>query len=189
MVLKTFSINVLLLVSLQSCHKDGTCGIGKRVDFRGVKFDFPIKALTVMNAKHGTIHYYRGDLIRIDSILPGTTSSWYMEHADNEYESHDSSNFLRTAQIYGVTFLLNSEIKRKDQEILAEIQTKYPGNYKHIYQNGNEYYLNHQECLSILFTRELYDEGRIPAISFLYGLSEKQEQYYANQIGNNSHFD
>jgi hypothetical protein len=64
-----------------------------------------------------------------------------------------------------------------------------PREYRNVATYGNQYYWNHQKCMSVIYQRDPYSSGAIPVVSFLYGLSEIEEQCYANEMGNKKYFD
>ncbi len=185
--MKHFILILLLTVMLCCREKHGTCEQVEKVSFRGLNFQFPIKAYDAMKFSGRSTYY--GTVIQTDSIIKNTSARWYTSWYDNEYKTKDTVNYLKDAFVYAVTFHLFGESKRSNEDILKELKKAFPGDYQYIDKYASQYYITRKNCMTVIFRRDAYDEGGVPAISFCYGLSEQEGYYFGHSTGNIWYYD
>ncbi|WP_138479685.1 hypothetical protein [Dyadobacter bucti] len=181
--------HILIALSLfflfSSCSQLGTCDQKEAVSFRGVKFEFPIRAYDVIKNSKNPI-YRKSRWIHTDSIAANTSAIWFFDWPDNDRERRGSLDYLKGVAVYGVTFFLHDKELASDEEIVKELQKWYPGNYECVELNGMHYYILNKGCLKIIYnwasTYAKYSNWS-PAISFCYGLSDSEYSAYAHHIG------
>ncbi len=184
--MKNLIILLAATILFTSCRPDerhGTCEQVEKVSFRGLNFQFPIKADDALKFSDKTD--FNSGWVRTDSILKNTSAKWYTVWHENAYKSNDTLNYLKDALIHSVSFTLFGDQHRSDKEILEELKKEFPGDYQYVFEYESSHYICRSNCLTIIFRRDLPDERMfVPVISFCYGLSEQEARYFGHSTGN-----
>ncbi|MCF2495606.1 hypothetical protein [Dyadobacter chenhuakuii] len=143
-----------------------------KVNFRGIKFQFPIRVHGVL--KTPTSGFSRNYMwLQTASIgCKNISAKWFFDFGNHWKKPNEISDELKQTLTYGVAFELHEDSCKMDQEIVAEIQNLYPGNYKYVENHGNESYIWERDCLTI-FVKRAYQYPAvysIPEVSFCYSL-------------------
>ncbi|QRR02615.1 hypothetical protein [Dyadobacter sandarakinus] len=124
--------------------------------------------------------------IETDSIGNRNISGKWFFDRDSEWNiKQELSSEVKDKLIYGVAFELHEDSCKTDQEIVAEIQEMYPGNYTYTVEWGYKYYVWERDCLTI-FVKRIYDDpegNSIPEVSFCYGISSSEASTYGKYTG------
>ena len=83
-----------ILMQFSSCSQLGTCDQKEAVSFRGVKFEFPIRAYDVIKNSKNPI-YRKSRWIHTDSIAANTSAIWFFDWPDNDRERRGSLDYLK----------------------------------------------------------------------------------------------
>ena len=185
-VLYTTAVLVIIHILLTGNRKiDGTCDQISRVSFRGVNFQFPLKVGSVIKVPASHISHFHSQL-QTDCINEEDISAkWFFEWNYGMGSPDEITDTVKNLLVYGVAFELHEDSCKTDQEIVAEIQSMYPGNYSCIEKWGMTYYKWERDCLTI-FVKRTYqypDTYSVPEISFCYGLDESQKEIYGLYTG------
>ncbi|MCF2489702.1 hypothetical protein [Dyadobacter sp. CY347] len=191
-ILLVFLMTVILILYLATkpWRTDGTCDQVAKVEFRGVNFQFPLKIKSALNPK---IHAFvrNSSWLQTDYFGSNQISTKWFFNWDNDWNGHQEINdALKEKRIYGVAFELHKDSCKTDQEIVAEIQKIYPGNYRYVENHGNTSYIWERDCLTVFVKRANQYPAKysIPEISFCYGLDDDQIKIYATYTGYINHY-
>ena len=184
-------IKLTLAFFLTSCglqKKSGVCENAERVNFRGLKFSFPLRGDEVNEIAFGNISYVPSKIKSEPLITKKDTIYWYFDHNYHKTSFWDTTAYLKESIIYGVTIRLYGEDAKRDQEFIDELQKYYPGEYVYHKSPHLSYYILSKGCLKVIYRRIMtYNSFRkivgTPSISFCYGLTENQAENYANSPG------
>ncbi|MCF0038497.1 hypothetical protein [Dyadobacter fanqingshengii] len=175
----------ILYLSFQNKMDDKKYEEDAKVNFRGIKFQFPMRVHGVLKTPmSGFSRNYMW--LQTDSIgCKNISAKWFFDF-DNQWKKPDEiSDELKQTLTYGVAFELHEDSCKTDQEIVAEIQNLYPGNYKYVENHGNASYIWERAPLTIFVKRAYqYPAGySIPEVSFCYSLDDEQKEIYATYTG------
>ena len=173
-------------LQLSSCSHRGSCEHAEDISFRNVRFKFPLSARDVLTNYKKHI-YTRAPWIVTHYIAKNTSAIWFFDWPDWAREPRGSLEYLKDARMYGVTFLLLDKEFASDEEIVKGLQKIYPGNYECVEWYGMHYYILDKGCIKIIYNwASTYgkDSKWCPAISFVYGLNDREASAYGHNIGN-----
>lgn len=184
------AVILILYLATKPWRTDGTCDQVAKVNFRGINFQFPLKIKSVLNPKiHGferNSSWLQTDYFGNNQILTKWFFNW-----DNDWNGQQEiSDALKEKRIYGVAFELHKDSCKTDQEIIAEIEKIYPGNYRFFEDHENTAYIWERDCLTIFVKRANQYPAKysVPEVSFCYGLDDEQINIYAAYTGYINHY-
>jgi len=176
---------LILYLLTEPWREDGTCDQRAKVSFRGINFQFPLKVGGVLKVPMRGFSRYNTQL-QTDCINGEDISAkWFFEWDYGLSRAEGITDTVKKQLVYGVAFELHEDSCKTDQEIVAEIQNIYPGNYSYVEKSGMRYYKFERDCLTI-FVKRTYqypDPYSIPEVSFCYGLDESQASIYGLYTG------
>ncbi|QRR02616.1 hypothetical protein [Dyadobacter sandarakinus] len=178
-------VSFILFLSFQDWEDDESCGEVTKLSYRGIYFQFPMRVSSALKApmKQFSTNYM---WLQTDSLGGKNFSAkWFFDY-DNEWtKPAQLSDKVKRKPVYGVAFELYGDSCKTDQEIVAEIQKLYPGNYRYFENQGHSAYIWERDCLTI-FVKKAYQYPAgysIPEVSFCYLLDESQKEIFATYTG------
>ena len=186
-----------MLIFLAACglNEEYSCENTEQVKFRNLKFSFPLTGDKVNQIASGNnITFMQGWIKTEPLINKHDKIYWYFNFNKNKNSLTDSAAYLKSCFIYGVTIRLNGEHGKTDEEVINELKQNYPGDYVYHKNVDTPYYILSKGCLKIIYRRILTNNYfgeylSTPSVSFCYGLTEDQGDYYASSPGNISYKD
>jgi hypothetical protein len=173
----------VFIILLTSCKEDGSCSQNKIIKFEKIHFTFPINAGQVLDSVESEIEIHES-FIKTRNSDKHQEITWFYNFDKRLSQKRNIEDILRTKLIYAVSIQLNDDWKKTDAELISNLKSKYPGDYKHINRYGSSYYLLEHKCLSIFLKRKYVNTKFIPEISFCYGLTNYQNDFFGHQTGN-----